>query len=179
MTKYVDMEYGQICISTGEVLELRESVHISSSSTTSHGAYNSSTSHSTSSTTTLKLAVREADGTEQHLALSEALQVGIRTGNKVTVIWFVPKGKKSGDYVLAYNHDSRDKRVRRVSVFNQTQGCLTVLAFIAVIGLFFTLSIIGLLLLAPVAWWLYKKKQQVDAIMERIEAEFEIVRNSA
>ncbi|MBU7581189.1 MAG: hypothetical protein KAF27_12130, partial [Porphyrobacter sp.] len=65
MTKYIDTEHGQICISTGEVLELRESLHISSSSTTSHGAYNSSTTHSTNSTTTLKLAIKETDGNEQ------------------------------------------------------------------------------------------------------------------
>lgn len=182
MTKYVDTEYGQICISTGEVLEYRESVSIQSTATTSHGAYNSSTTHSTSSTSTLKVAMREKDGTEKHVSLGESLQVGIRAGNKLTVIWFVPTGKKTGPYVLAYNHDTRDLRKDRVPVLGaQIFGCLLALGIVLGIGLLFAgdLSILGFLVLGGLGFWIFKLKQKGDAIMQLVNAEFELVRSGS
>lgn len=180
MTKYIDNEYGQVCISTGEVIDLRESLHISSSSTTSHGNYNSTTTHSTHSTTTLKIAIKEVDGTEQHLSLGESLQIGMRNGNKVSVGWFVPKGKKNGPYVFAYNHDTRELKSKKVPAAGQAVGCL--LAVIIVLGLMSLFAgpfaIVGLLFLGGAAYWGYQIKTKSDAMTASVMEEFEKIRAS-
>lgn len=176
MTKTIQTERGEIYIYTGEVIDLRETLHVTHSSTTTQHQYSSRTTHSTSSSTTLKLALKQADGSEKHVELDEKLQIGVRPGNKVSVMSYFPQGIDEGAYALAYNHDTGDKRTKRVLVIGKSAGCLAVATFF--IGIFTLMFFVGFFVLGALAWWGMKRKNESDAIMAEIEQAFETIRTA-
>jgi hypothetical protein len=135
-------------------------------------------------TTHDQIIIRTADGEEESLKV-EDLNLAVRQGHWVSLIWAIPSGWKEGPFVAIFNHntDSLDFIGSAVNkaCFPMISSVFGVAAFfLALIGVFvcFLSSVVlGVLMMAPCAayfFWLSKRRnaftEEVSALRDRIKA---------
>ncbi len=166
MPRQVPVRKGKLLISTGEVLDLRETTHINSWTSSDGSGYRRS---GTSSSNTLKLALQETEGRERHIELGEELMVGVRTGNTVSAIWYIPEGKNEGPYLAASNHDTGERRFIRKDIAGKNAGCMWL--FLVLGGLLLSTVGIGIIMLGVAIWLFIVEKKRQDEIYATIKSE--------
>jgi hypothetical protein len=134
-------------------------------------------------TTHDQIIIRAADGEEESLKV-EDLNLAVRQGHWVSLIWAIPSGRKEGPFVAILNHNTKSLDFIGSGVnkacFSMISSVLGVATFfLALIGAFvcFVSSVIlGVLLMVPCAayfFWLRKRRgeftDQVLALREQIK----------
>lgn len=135
-------------------------------------------------TTHDQIIIRTADGEEESLKV-EDLNLAVRQGHWVSLIWAIPSGWKEGPFVAIFNHnpgslDFIGSAVNK-ACFPMISSVFGVAAFfLALIGAFvcFLSSVVlGVLMMAPCAayfFWLSKRRnaftEEVSALRDQIKA---------
>jgi hypothetical protein len=134
-------------------------------------------------TTHDQIIIRTADGEEESLKV-EDLNLAVRKGHWVSLIWAIPSGWKEGPFVAVFNHNTGALDFIGSSVnkacFPMISSVLGAAAFfLALIGAFvcFVSSVfLGVLLMVPCAayfFWLSKRRgeftAQVAALRDQIK----------
>lgn len=130
MARFVEIDEGKIGISTGEVLGLRSTNHLRSGMRVGRFAELTRAANRENTGRTLKIAMRETGGDQRHVKLRNALQLGLRSGNTLSVAWFIPKGSKRGPYVAALNHDTYERRFYHPPLISRSETISLAIAFI-------------------------------------------------
>lgn len=149
------------------------------------GANNSNVFVSSSTTEHLRIFVAEADG-DEFTASFEDLGIGVREGNRVSIIHAGNKALRSGYPIALVNHDTHQYAIQKSTVNRVMSvykfGCL------AIIGIF-ALLLMALLAFPPfgtvvaiaiaLVWWSRRvapKRKLAADILARVEEEAQRIR---
>jgi len=151
----------------------------------SHGAgYIKQNKIESKTTTHDQIIIRTADGEEESLKV-EDMNLVVRQGHWVSLIWAIPSGWKEGPFVAVFNHNTGSLDFIGSAVnkacFPMISSVFGVAAFfLALIGAFvcFLSSVVlGVLMMVPCAayfFWLSKRRgaftEQVSALRDQIKA---------
>lgn len=134
-------------------------------------------------TTHDQIIIRTADGGEESLKV-EDVNLAVRQGHWVSLIWAIPGDRKEGPFVAVFNHNTGSLDFIDSGV---NKACLPMLSsvfgvaafFLALIGVFvcFVSSVVmGVLLMAPCAayfFWLSRRRgaftEQVAALRDQLK----------
>ncbi len=153
---------------TGEVIDQSTSTHTQS---TLH-ANNQVTTYTDSYS---NLFVKGKDGEERSLQVAN-MNIGVRQGNTVSLLWGIKKGREKGDYIAVYNHDTKAiHHIRKGN--NDTAGpmgynmLLIVGVLIGVLGAASLIggdfwSIITVAIGAGLIYWIYKRQKKLMAAVD-------------
>jgi hypothetical protein len=134
-------------------------------------------------TTHDQIIIRTADGEEESLKV-EDMNLAVRQGHWVSLIWAIPSGWQEGPFVAVFNHNTGSLDFIGSAVnkacFPMISSVFGVAAFfLALIGAFvcFLSSVVlGVLMMAPCAayfFWLSKRRgaftEQVSALRDQIK----------
>lgn len=103
----VDGQRTAIHFQTGVVTATRKQKETQIHSSTQYHGNQAVTSTSSSTVDHHELFLRDASGNESAYNLVD-LDVPVREGNTVTVVWVMPENAKSGPYVQVINHNTGD-----------------------------------------------------------------------
>jgi hypothetical protein len=135
-------------------------------------------------TTHDQIIIRTADGEEESLKV-ENLNLAVRQGHWVSLIWAIPSGWKEGPFVAVFNHNTGALDFIASAVnkacFPMISSILGVAAFLlalaGVLVCFTSSLLVGVLLIAPCAGyflWLRRRRgaftDQVSALRDQIKA---------
>ncbi|HVU95729.1 MAG TPA: hypothetical protein VHE34_10920 [Puia sp.] len=103
----------------------------------------------------------DRDGREHAFQL-QGFNVACRTDNQLSIIWAIREGKKTGPYIIAYNHSTRNafyndaslNKLFRYPVYYLLGAMLACLLLGRISGLFY-----ALFLAAPIVWLLLARQQ--------------------
>ena len=129
------------------------------------GAYGGTAPVRISSTTTVhdQIFVVDREGKEHSFQLQD-FNVACRTGNEVTVLWAVRKGKKSGPYVVVHNRTTSKTYFQEAALNGIFSYPLLYPIGIAVLCLFLynILPMFLLWVIAPFVIWFIIRKKEVN-----------------
>jgi hypothetical protein len=95
---------------TGKVTATRKQKETQIQSSTQYHGNQAVTSTSSSTVDHHELFIADETGNERAFSMID-MDIPVREGNTVSVIWVVPEGVESGPHIQIYNHNTGDRRV--------------------------------------------------------------------